>query len=183
MTDETYQEDNYEPDDGEKTLADWIDEWLTDERPERYERDDRDWIERVFEKAVKMNREQDIDEIIERDARRQVTRREAEASRQVNKALRSIAESEQLPIWWADDPAWTITYAKYLHLPVSIGKLKVQFRAMGVDDWEHFVIEHKRQEDEVNAAREMTRNGAVLIASWMQQQNARRTEDIRPQGN
>lgn len=174
----TEYEEEFEQEE-DKTLADWVDEWLTDERPERYDDDDRDWMTPVIEKAAKMHRERPHDELAEEAARRYVSSREGQASQRVNRILRAIAEAQTLPLWWDEDPAWKITYANVLHLPVKIGDRKVQFRAMTAGDWEEFIFEHKRQEDEINATREMTRNGAAILHGLIQQQHARRTEDVK----
>jgi hypothetical protein len=180
VTDHENHDDSQEPELDERGLADQIDDWLTDERPERYDTEDRDWMLSVVDKVVKVLEEEPHDEVIRNAARRLVSGREAQASQKINRLLRSMAETGQLPLWWFDTPEWTIIYAATLHLPVKIAKHKVRFGAMTDADWEEFVIEHKREEDEINATREMTRNGGVLLANLIREQKVRRTEDLRP---
>jgi hypothetical protein len=183
--DETQEPNDLSP--VEKELSQLIDEWLAADRPERYEEDDKQWMEAAVEKA----RDHLLDlpereEVIEEAARRMVRHREGQAIKRSNGELRKIATRGALPLGWGDGKNWRIMFFDLLHLPLSIGGKRVRLGIAGADDLEQWELENAREGDREQSLRIEARKGARLLAAWIRHQGQRVVEDLRidePPGN
>lgn len=175
MVDET--EPQPEDLDGEqRALSDLIDELLTDNRPERYEGDETEWQEAIVGKVADIMALKP-EESIEDYARRYVRSREGQALRKLKNILREIFDNGKLPLGWGGDD-WKRFYEDLLHLPLAVGKSRVQFGAATTADWEQWVAEHQEQSDQRAAADQRTNNGGRMILQWMVEQDVQRTDDL-----
>lgn len=174
LTDET-------PDD--KELTDLIDLWLSDDRPERYDATDKDWMDDAVEKATEqLKRRPNADEVIHDAARRRVYQREGQATKTANRNLRNIAKTGALPLGWGEGDDWKSFLADVLNRPLSIAHMRVRFGAASATDLEQWELENAREEDKRRLAQIETREGARLLADWLRKQGAQRVEDVRTVG-
>lgn len=177
-----YDEDDFydEPDD-EKDLNALIDEWLSNERPERYESADKDWMHPVIEKAaIALRRRQADDEVISDAARRRVYTREGMATKRTNRILRDISDSGQLPLGWGEGQEWKQFFVELLQLPLSIDRTRVCFGAATARDLEQWELQSAREEDKRRIAEMKARSGARLLAEMLREQGAERVDQLHP---
>lgn len=165
----------------DKQLSHLIDGWLADARPERYEGDDQEWMEPVFDKAREallqcQTREQAIADA----ARRRVRGREGQAVKRTHKELRSIAETGQLPFGWGEGDDWKKYHFELLQLPLKIAGERVRLGSASGEDLTQWQLENSREGDEDQLRRISARRGAQLLADWQAAQQVRRVEDLRP---
>lgn len=165
------------PDD--KQLTHDIDEALARVRPERYDADDKEWMDEVVESVRAALAQRAQDEVLRDVARRRVYRREAEATKRTNRILRDIDETGQLPIGWGEGGTWRDFFFDLLHLPLSIARKRVRFGVASASDLEQWELESAREEDKRRAAQISARSGARLVAKWLTEQRARRVEDLQ----
>lgn len=163
----------------DKQLNHNIDEALAKARPERYQADDKDWMDDVIESVRQELAERARDDMVKDEARRRVYRREAQATKRTNRILRDIDATGQLPLGWGDGDMWRKLLFELLHLPLSIGGIRVRFGVAGVNDWEQWLLESARQRDKRNAAEISANEGARLLVQLLKEQRAERTEDLR----
>lgn len=179
--DEVLDELDESPDD--KELNQLIDQWLAQERPERYDSNEKEWMAAVVEKArdALKDRRND-DEVITDAARRRVHQREGQATKSANRVLRTIAETGQLPLGWGEGDTWRTMLFDILHLPLAVAKQRVRLGAANAADLEQWELENAREEDKRKLAQIAARRGARMLASWVQAQGAQRVEDLDPHG-
>lgn len=160
-----------------------IDVWLSEDRPERYDPADRNWMSRTIAKAVQVLKDrEDSDQVIEEAARRLVIQREGQASKSANRILRNIAESEALPIGWGEGDTWQHLRDEVLSLPLSIAKrVRIRMGAISPAELEQWELENAREEDKRRLAQIAARKGARLLAEWSRLQKVQRVEDLRAQ--
>lgn len=162
----------------DKALTALIDEWLTDARPERYDRADKDWMDAIIDKAAFILEERPTREIARDAARRRVNGRETQAARQTARLFRQIAKAQQLPLWWGgENDQEAARY--YFRLPVILGEARVRLGVLSGPDLESYIADHAAQRDREVISREATINGAALVLELVLQQNVRRAEDLR----
>jgi hypothetical protein len=185
MTTGDYIDEVIDPDDAnddeKEELSQLIDRLLAEMRPERYDIADKDWMAAVIEKASDELEAMDRDDLIADVARRRVHGREAQATRKANDFLRLIARTGQLPLGWGEGDEWKLMQGGVLRLPISIEKLRVRLGAASPNDLEEWILAREEQQDRELAARELSRNGAVLLREWMSSQHVLRVEDLRAQ--
>lgn len=162
----------------DKQLNHDIDEALAKLRPERYQADDKDWMDGVIETVQKELAERERDELVKDEARRRVYRREGQATKRTNRILRDIDATGQLPLGWGDGDAWRVLLFDLLHLPISIGGLRIRFGVASASDWEQWLLESGRQRDKRNAAEISANNGARRLLQLLKEQRAERTDDL-----
>ena len=163
----------------EKELSQLIDEWLAADRPERYEEEDKQWMEATVTKARDALLDKpDRDQVVEEAARRMVRHREGQAIKRSNAELRKIATRGALPLGWGDGDNWMMMLFDLLHLPLSIGGKRVRLGVAGADDLEQWELENAREGDREQALRIEARKGARLLAAWIRQQGRRTVEDL-----
>ncbi len=184
MTDEWDGIEPEEPDNvTDKQLGELIDQWLADARPERYDDEDKDWMDPVIEKAKRaLLQYRTTDEAIADAAKRRVREREGQAVKRTHSELRKIAEHGSLPLGWGDGDDWKILYYDMLHLPLKIGSGRVRLGAASPTDLEQWQVENYREEDEDKLRRIASRKGAKMLADWALAQHVKRVEDLRPGG-
>jgi hypothetical protein len=176
--------DEVQPDEespGDKELNHLIDQWLAQLRPERYDPNDKEWMDDAVQRARDALLERnDNAGVIADAARRRVYQREGHATKRANKLLRSIYETGRLPLGWGED-GWQVVLFDDLRLPLSIGKTsRVRIGAAGPEDFTEWELESGREQDKWVEARMNARRGAQLVAAWLREQGARRFEDLRP---
>ena len=170
--------ENESPDD--KDLNELIDLWLSDDRPDRYQASEKEWMDVVVERATKaLQGRPDKDGVIQDIARRRVYQREGQATRRANKVLRDIGDTGQLPLGWDDEELWREMLYEKLRLPLSIEQQRVRLGAASPADLESWKTTNKREEEKRNAAQEAARQGADLLARWVREQHVLRVEDLR----
>lgn len=171
--------DEGNPDD--KELNQLIDEWLSNDRPERYDSGDKEWMDNVVAKTIEsLNNRPDHEEVISDAARRRVYQREGQATKRANKVLRNIAETGALPIGWGEGGEWKAFLVDVLSPPLSIGRQRVRLGAASPSELEQWVLENVREEDKRRTAQASSREGARLVADWERAQGVQRFEDLRP---
>jgi hypothetical protein len=179
---------DYEPPDDdapEETVTDkelnaLIDELLTFSRPERYDADDKIWMDPVVDEIRdKLIERMDPRQVAADNAQRRVYAREGGATRRTNKILRSIAETHQLPLGWGDGPMWMEMLRDIIRLPLSIDRKRVRFGAMGPNDWEQWELQHRREAADAHNAASRAADGAKVVGKWCQEQSVHRTDDLR----
>lgn len=168
----------------DKQLGHLIDGWLADARPERYDEEDRDWMEPVFDKAREALLQcQTTEQAITDAARRRVRGREGQAVKRTHKELRNIAEMGQLPFGWGDGEDWKKYFFELLHLPLKIGGERVRLGVASGEDLTQWQLENSREGDEDQLRRINARRGAQLLAEWQSAQQVRRVEDLKPKAD
>jgi hypothetical protein len=184
MTDEWDVIEPEEPDNvTDKQLGQLIDEWLADARPERYDEDDKDWMDPVIKKARKaLLQYRTTDQAITDAAKRRVREREGQAVKRTHNELRKIAEHGALPLGWGDGDDWKKLFAELLHLPLKIGGQRVRLGVASPTDLDQWQIENLREQDDDQLRRINARKGARMLAEWEIAQQVRRVEDLRPGG-
>lgn len=182
MTDEWLGDEPEEPDDSitDKQLGQLIDEWLAEARPERYDEDEKEWMEPVDDKAREaLLRYRTADQAITDAAKRRVRAREGLAVKRTHSWLRNIAETGQLPLWWGEDDDWKRLYREELSLPLKIAGKRVRLGVASFNDLEQWESENRREQDEDDMRRILSRKGARMLAEWQLSQHVQRTEDLR----
>lgn len=167
--------------DEEPDLNQLIEGWLNEARPERYDiRDKYEWMDSVVEKAERALAEDPPEIVIRDQARQRVAACEGRAVKRANAFLRDIAIAGQPPLGWdgASDQ-WKALCGGLLRLPLSIRKERARIGSVGVGDLEEWVNAEEERKDREWAARELARNGALLLIQWMREQNVKRAEDLR----
>jgi hypothetical protein len=162
-----------EPNPDEET----VDELLDQERPDRYDTDDQEWMEPVVRKVRDQLLEESAEKIAEEYARRLVHTREGVATVNLNKLLRRFKDGE-FPFGFGEGEDWKTFYATYLRAPLMIGKYKVRFGAAGAADLDEWVAEKRRAGEREQTRRAEAIDGAEHIAAALRQQRADRTEDF-----
>lgn len=171
-------DDEDQPDD--KELNQLIDEWLSQSRPERYDSGEKGWMDEAVKKAAeKLQLRPDREQVIQDAARRRVYQREGQATKRANKVLRDIADTGQMPFGWAEGDDWRSFLSDILSLPLSIARQRVRFGACTGPDLEQWELENAREEDKRRLAQIGAREGARLLASWINAQGVSRVEDLR----
>ncbi|MFB4280789.1 hypothetical protein ACBJ59_36255 [Nonomuraea sp. MTCD27] len=164
-----------------KELNDLIDNWLADERPERYDSGDKEWMETVVKRTADSLEEQpDYTQVFLDAARRRVYQREGTATRRANKFLRDIARTGQMPLGWGEGDAWKAVLRDILSAPLSIERSRVRLAAAAPADLEAWELENAREEDKRRLAQIEARSGARLLGDWLRQQGVQRVDDFRP---
>lgn len=171
--------DDGEPDD--KGLSHLIDLWLSDDRPERYHSEEKEWMDGVVGKvAASLKGRADRDEVIHEAARRRVYAREGQATRRANRVLRDIAEKGALPLGWGEGDGWREALAPILSMPLSLPeKVRVRLGACNDRDLEQWMFERIREEDKRRLAEAAAREGARLLIEWIRAQQVHRFDDLR----
>lgn len=180
MVDEPEYGDGPDPedDDDQRDLTDLIDELLADNRPERYDDGEREWQDPVIDKVADIVAQKPQENLADY-ARRRVRAREGQAVTKLKNILREIFDNGRLPLGWGEGE-WKQLYQDVLHLPLKIGKSRVQFGAATTADWEQWIGEHQEEADQRAAADQRTGNGGRMILDWMLDQRVNRTDDLRP---
>lgn len=183
MTEEPFEE-GPDPDETvtDKELNQLIDDLLAQARPERYDADEKEWMESVVAPVRKeLQRQKSADDVALDAAKRRVYQREGLATKRTNKILRDIAETGQLPIGWGEGD-WLAFLFDILHLPMSIARRRVRFGAASAADLVAWELESAREQDKRNKAEAASREGARFLADMLDRQHAQRIEDLRPDG-
>ncbi len=178
----TYDEpEAFDPDEDpdDKQLSHDIDEALAKLRPERYDADDKDWMAPIVATVEDILARRPSDEVIRSDARRRVFRREAEATKHLNRILRDIDDTGDLPLGWGEGDTWRELLYDVLNKPLSIARQRVRFGVANANDLEQWELESAREEDKRRAAQISARSGARLLARLLREQGAERIEDLR----
>lgn len=164
----------------DKQLTHDIDEALAKVRPERYDADDKEWMDEVVQLVEESFVKRSRDEVIRDAAKRRVYRREAEATKRTNRILRDIDNTGRLPLGWGEGDTWRKLLFDILHLPLSIARKRVRLGVANASDLEQWELESAREEDKRRAAQISARSGARLLAQWLKDQDAESVEDLRP---
>jgi hypothetical protein len=167
-----YPQPDETPDD--KGLNQLIDEWLSEERPERYDAETKDWMDPVVEQVATELSRRPREDVVRDNAQRRVYQREGIATKTANRILRDIADSGQLPLEFEEDPLGR------LRLPLSIDRQRVRFGAASAEDLKEWELENSREQDKRDQAQIESREGSRLLRGWMQEQGVHRVEDLRP---
>lgn len=174
-------EDYVDPDESpnDKQLNHDIDGALSHIRPERYDAEEKEWMDSVVEIVREVLSERTRDEVLRDEARRRVYRREAEATKHLNRILRNIDDTGQLPIGWGEGDNWRDMLFDVLHMPLSIARKRVRFGVANAADLEQWELESAREEDKRRAAQISARSGARLLQQKLREQGAKRIEELR----
>jgi len=182
MTHEPYDEETWDqagPLDDEG-LAQHVDLWLLDARPERYDTSDKTWLSGVVDKVVhEYMRRSDLQEVVHGAAERLVHHREGQATQRGNRFLRKIAHEGTLPAEWGDGDDWRQVLAHGLRMPLSLGGQRVCIGAAGVADLKQWVLEREKQREKRQATETATEQGALLLMAWAERQGVDRVDDLR----
>jgi hypothetical protein len=132
-----------------------VDELLAEQRPDRYEPTEAEWIDGVTDQVKHLI---PASKAVYLAARAMVARREQTKMQQTNKLLRQIHESGQIPLDWLDTS----------HLPLAVSKKeRVALRACTPQDFEDFANRERRSAMKESAARHETCEAANWIADQM----------------
>lgn len=177
--DEVFDPDEIEFDEKEE-LSQLIDEWLATARPERYDKNDKQWQDAVIEKVMDELADMPREQMLRETARKRVSGREEQASRKANSFLRSIFNTGELPLWWhGDAEEWKAFLFGTGRMPIRFGRNKVRLAAATAADLEEWQMAYRDEQDKQMTSREQAVNGATLLIEWMREQGARRLEDLR----
>lgn len=154
-----------------------VDELLDQERPDRYDTDDQDWMEPVVRKVRDQLLEEEAEKIAEEYARRLVHTREGVATVNLNKLLRRFKDGE-FPFGFGEGEDWKTFYATFLRAPLMIGKDKVRFGAARPADFDEWIAEKRRAGEREQVRRAEAIDGAEWLAAALRDQQADRTEDF-----
>ncbi len=144
----------------EPTAREQLQTLLDLHRPDRYDPTDRSWQAPIVDLVA--------EELTAAEARaiaadRIVSRAEAEATKRTNRLLREIASSGEWPLGWLDALSWP--------LAVHDGE-RVALRAATPDDLANFANRERRSAANDFAQRNLTCEGALLLAERMTAQGA-----------
>lgn len=132
-----------------------VDALLAQQRPDRYEPTEADWLDGVAEQVKHLI---PASKAVFLAARDMVARREQSKMQQTNKLLRQIYESGQFPLDWLET----------VHLPLAVSKKeRVALRACTPEDFEEFANRERRSALKESAARHETCEAANWIADQM----------------
>jgi len=159
-----------------------VDELLNEERPDRYDSEDQEWMEPVVRKLRdRIIDENSAEQIAEEYARRLVHTREGVATVNLNKLLRRFKDGE-FPLGFGEDREgydWKRAYAQFLRAALAIGKSRVRFGAASTADIEQWISEKKRAGEREQIRRAEAIEGAEWLMEALREQYAGRMEDFR----
>jgi hypothetical protein len=175
--DEPFEEEPEEPTPDELT----IDELLAQERPERYDLDDQEWMEPVVRKERDRLLQDAAEQVAEEYARRLVHTREGVATQGLNTLLRRFKDG-QFPLGFGDGDDWKKFYRPYLRAPLLIGTKKVQFGVATPQDLDEWIAEKVKAGEREQVRRAEAIDGATTIVTALREQRVGRVEDFRRGG-